>query len=629
MNNFQFIKILLLLILFSNSLTNANQFECDEQLSCGCSYQQVEFIQSEGHEAKPYSWSMIVSIRLNNKHLCSGSILNESYILTSASCLVNISTFDLIIHAGIHNLSDNNGIIRQVDQIYIHSDYQGIINNYINDIAILHISQPFDLKKNSLIKQTCLKEKSLLTLPSNIYPYNGNQLALIGWGFMNCDYHIQQNSLQQIEIYTGDYYEKQCYILEEHRTMQFCAGLINQTKVSCVADPGSPIFQWDYGTWKQIGIASYVIDCMPLKTLGIYTRTVEYNQWIFSIINEDSITSTTTQFPILYPCDYRLTCGCSPSPVLLTPSRIVGGENALESSWSMIVSLRGNDKNKHICGGSILSDSYILTAAHCVEGGSIFNTPIHISIVAGMTNLSDSKRIHRSVNKIYIHPDYLGYRDRYRHDIAILYLNESLKINTHPSLTKTCIHRVDPPLISHEYIKNGTRLSVIGWGATYDKFNPEPKILQQTEVFAIDNNDLTCRKAMNDSLTQFCAGLYQGGKDSCQGDSGGPIFQWTGLYWEQVGIVSHGDGCAVAGQPGVYTRLSYYYHWINNILKTNNEHLEPQIVSINETTIKPVINTSTIFVTSTTPTKNNANSYRKNHLFIFIFFVFLQMIILQ
>jgi secreted trypsin-like serine protease len=71
------------------------------------------------------------------------------------------------------------------------------------------------------------------------------------------------------------------------------------------------------------------------------------------------------------------------------------------------------------------------------------------------------------------------------------------------------------------------------------------------------------------------------------GDSGGPIFQYTGQYWEQLGIVSYGiDGCAKPGYPGVYTRLSYYYDWINNILKNDNEHLEPEFSS-NQTTVKP------------------------------------------
>ena len=135
------------------------------------------------------------------------------------------------------------------------------------------------------------------------------------------------------------------------------------------------------------------------------------------------------------------------------------------------------------------------------------------TIAVGMTNISDPSKIIRSVDKFYVHPEYIGRRDGYRHDIAVLHLNQSLSIGVdNPLLRKTCIHRVDPPLISHEYIKNGTRLSVIGWGTTVSGEDKSPIILQQTEVFAMDNDDSICKDAMDHPHTQFCAGLYEGGK---------------------------------------------------------------------------------------------------------------------
>jgi secreted trypsin-like serine protease len=96
------------------------------------------------------------------------------------------------------------------------------------------------------------------------------------------------------------------------------------------------------------------------------------------------------------------------------------------------------------------------------------------------------------------------------------------------------------------------------------------------------------------------------------GDSGGPIFQWTGQYWEQVGIVSYGDGCAQPGKPGVYTRLSYYYDWINNILKNDNEHLEPEFSS-DGTSIKPDFTTISGMNSNITTTTNEITSTKKNN----------------
>ncbi|CAF4166367.1 unnamed protein product, partial [Adineta steineri] len=189
---------------------------------------------------------------------------------------------------------------------------------------------------------------------------------------------------------------------------------------------------------------------------------------------------------------------------------------------------------------------------------------------------------------------YIGFQNKFRHDIAVLHLNQSLTTENNPYLTKTCIHPVNSPTVNNQYIKNGTRLAVIGWGALGSGVSLNPIILQQAEVFAIDNNDPICTQTMNDSEIQFCAGLREGGKDSCQGDSGGPIFQWQGGYWEQVGIVSYGNGCAEPNDPGVYVRLSYYYNWINDILKNDNEHTEPKFLSdITSTIINNGVTTTT------------------------------------
>ncbi|CAF0751091.1 unnamed protein product [Adineta steineri] len=613
-----------------------NLYQCDKyKVPCGCGRRSVQFsqlnISHNNYEAIPYSWSMIVSIRSNdkNKHLCSGTILSESYILTSGSCIANLSAYGIIILAGIHNQSEDNAIYRKVDQIYLHSNYTGILNNYAYDIAILHMSQPLDIDHNLFISRTCLVEKEGFLSHPFFYPTSGTKLAVIGWGLLNCHDNTNHDLLQQIEIYPRIGLEDNCYILDKYKDVQFCAGsLDNPNIVPCVGDPGSPIFQWSNDRWQQVGIASYVIDRVQFKSIGIYTRTIEFNNWIQSIIDNCS-TASSTQTPttplvdnittnikpqILYECNTTSTCGCGRIPVALTPSRIVGGEDARELSWPMVVSLRWSDPNRHWCGGSILSDSYILTAAHCLHGYAS-NPPVDVTIVAGMTNLSDPKQIRRTIDHIYIHSEYIGVQNSFRHDIAVLHLNQSLTTENNPYLTKTCIHPVILPTVNNQYIKNGTRLAVIGWGTMGSGVSLDPKILQQAEVFAIDNNDPICTQTMNDSEIQFCAGLREGGKDSCSGDSGGPIFQWTGEYWEQVGIVSYGNGCAEPNDPGVYVRLSYYYNWINDILKNDNEHTEPK--RLPDTTTTP-----TTDETLQTTTSGSYNHLKNTLTFTIIIYLF-------
>jgi secreted trypsin-like serine protease len=295
-----------------------------------------------------------------------------------------------------------------------------------------------------------------------------------------------------------------------------------------IDDSGSPIFQWAENRWQQVGIASSPKSYVESRTCGIYTRLVSYYNWIQSIINTCSISSTTTtttaittpttttpfKASIIYQCNKTSSCGCGAIPVVLTPTRIVGGENAIDYSWPMVVSIRWLDVNQHWCGGTIVSNSYILTAAHCLVG-YISNPPIDVTIAAGVTNREDPRQIRRSVDQIFIYPNYTGVKDGYRHDIALMHVNKSFTVDENPFLTKTCIHRVDPPILNNQYIKNGTDLVVIGWGTNKFGATYSPEILQQAEVYAIDNEHPACAASMNDSETQFCAGLLEGGKGEC------------------------------------------------------------------------------------------------------------------
>jgi len=232
-----------------------------------------------------------------------------------------------------------------------------------------------------------------------------------------------------------------------------------------------------------------------------------------SVINS-SLTTTTPRpppIPTSYVCNKTSSCGCGKNDVALTSSRIVGGENAIENSWPMIVSIRLNGAQSHSCGGTILSNSYILTAAHCLRQVSVEH-PTGITIAAGMTNRSDPLQIIHNVDRIYMHPNYTSMPRDYRHDIALLHIDQPFVFEPNSNLTKTCIHRIDPSLSTSQYPKNGTRLSVIGWGTLRFGDAYIPDILQQAQVFTIDNEEPTCLNSINDTELQFCAGLAEGGK---------------------------------------------------------------------------------------------------------------------
>ena len=275
----------------------------------------------------------------------------------------------------------------------------------------------------------------------------------------------------------------------------------------------------------QVGITSFGKGCALPGEPGIYTRLAFYREWMVSVMNGTPVTpggSTRTTTPtstsapvgqvIHYPCNRTSTCGCGFNDVALAPSRIVGGDDAVFGSWSMIVSLRfGGDGESHRCGGSLLSESYILTAAHCVVGFSAEN-PRGFTVAAGMTNRSDPRQIIRTVDRIYNHPSYVGPSDGFRHDIAILHVASPFDFGNNRLLAKSCIHRIDPPALTIQHPKNGSRLAIIGWGTLSSGGFSLPDTLQQAEVFTIDNQDPICLGSINDTQLQFCAGLVEGGK---------------------------------------------------------------------------------------------------------------------
>ena len=287
----------------------------------------------------------------------------------------------------------------------------------------------------------------------------------------------------------------------------------------CPGDAGGPIMEWDKDHWNQVGIVSYTpFGCLTADHQPIYTRLSAYYNWMQSIVQKTNHSlshaaplAPTPGPPIVYRCDQEsVQCGCGLDTVTLNMRRIVGGHEAVPYSWSMIVSLRFDGSTDHSCGGSILNDNYILSAAHCFKGIS-YDAPAGVSIAAGIHNRSEGNQTIRQVDRIIIHPGWDAIRG-HQNDIAILHLSQPLNIANNHKLYSTCVPHLDSTQPLLQYPRNGTQLVVIGWGDLADSSFNLPAELQQAEVFNIDNSDPTCLGLMEDPELQFCAGLYAGGK---------------------------------------------------------------------------------------------------------------------
>ncbi|XP_043928446.1 suppressor of tumorigenicity 14 protein homolog [Protopterus annectens] len=249
----------------------------------------------------------------------------------------------------------------------------------------------------------------------------------------------------------------------------------------------------------------------------------------------------------------EVNCACGTRPRKKT--KIVGGEDARSGKWPWQVSLQMGMYG-HICGASLVSNRWLISAAHCfLDSDSIrYSAASQWKAYMGMRviNKLSSNMITRSIRKILIHPQYDEYTSDY--DIALLELSSPVFFND-------VIQPICLPL-NPQFFYLRTTCYVTGWGAV--KENGElAKILQEARVRVVSQN--ICNKLYDDAVTprMMCAGNLHGGTDACQGDSGGPLAcRGRKNKWFLAGIVSWGEGCARRNRPGVYTQVSGLYDWI-------------------------------------------------------------------
>ncbi|XP_041447100.1 transmembrane protease serine 11D isoform X2 [Xenopus laevis] len=228
-------------------------------------------------------------------------------------------------------------------------------------------------------------------------------------------------------------------------------------------------------------------------------------------------------------------------------NRIVGGTNAAVGSWPWQAGLRYN--KYYICGASLISDTWLVTAAHCI----ISQVPSLFTVILG-TILSTSSSV-LYLESIIVHEKYT--RSTSGNDIALLKLSIPLKFTRY--IGPVCL-----PQIS-DIFADGLPCYITGWG-TLSEGGSVSITLQEAEVKIIGTE--TCNSSqMYKSMigpSMICAGYVDGNIDSCQGDSGGPLVakKVNDTSWYLIGIVSFGEGCARVNKPGVYSRVTYLRSWI-------------------------------------------------------------------
>ena len=250
-------------------------------------------------------------------------------------------------------------------------------------------------------------------------------------------------------------------------------------------------------------------------------------------------------------------------------SRIVGGTTAPRDMAPWQVSLQlaaGGGRWRHVCGGSLIHPSWVLTAAHCLfDRAGALREAREVSLVHGTQSLSSGGERRRAA-RLVPHQRYRGGGPASQgDDIALIRLSSPF------SAARAQTVQLQSRQLEEAFGFPGACSVVTGWGSV-DAWRPgggrsEARALadrlRAVDLPIVDNE--TCADRYGGRVTdgQVCAGYRQGTMDSCQGDSGGPLVVPGGpTGWTQIGVVSWGAGCAQPGAYGVYTRVSSYIDWI-------------------------------------------------------------------
>ncbi|XP_033471511.1 coagulation factor VII [Epinephelus lanceolatus] len=250
----------------------------------------------------------------------------------------------------------------------------------------------------------------------------------------------------------------------------------------------------------------------------------------------------------------EVVCG---RPLMFFTPRVINGKTCPKGHcpWQALLT----ERNVFTCGAIVLSDRWVLTAAHCVWGKAA--TDFNVTVGEHDLNEEEKSEQKRRVVKVLIHQGYN--KSSSDSDLAMLKLHRPVKLGRY--VVPICL-----PARNSTFTRTMATIrhsTVSGWGRL-SRFGPAAGVLQRLELPRVPLQECRLHTKLNITRNMLCAGLKSGGQDACEGDSGGPLVTRYKKTWFLTGVVSWGKGCANENMYGVYTRVSNFLDWIEDILST-------------------------------------------------------------
>ncbi|KAL6031518.1 hypothetical protein STEG23_005896, partial [Scotinomys teguina] len=402
-----------------------------------------------GQPAAERKWPWQVSLQVDNHHICGGSLISKWWVMTAAHCI--LGHLEYVVSMGEVNLWSRKAVNIPVQDIIIHQDYS-VMGTIEHDIALALLASPVNYSAS--IQPVCLPDRAFLVQAQT-------QCWVTGWGRI-AEKGKASGQLQEVEL--SIIRHEQCnQILKESTGTIFTqvqkggvCGYSEKGGDSCQGDSGGPLVCEFNETWVQVGIVSWGIGCGRKGFPGVYTEVPQV--------------TTALWLPGDSPGDKedlnQSVCGEPWWPDSLKKIR----------HWPWEVSVR--IENEHVCGGALIDFSWVISAAHCIQGNKEY------SVMLGSSKLQpkgSSWALKIRVGDIIVHPKFWGWKF-FRNDIALLHLETPVTFNKY--VQNICLpeHNFD--------LKVGTQCWVTGWDETKqhssDNLTLTPE-LWEAKVFIMDN----------------------------------------------------------------------------------------------------------------------------------------------
>ncbi|XP_065107503.1 transmembrane protease serine 9-like [Paramisgurnus dabryanus] len=473
-----------------------------------------------GKEAKPHSRPYMASLQLNgHHHTCGGMLIREDFVLTSAHCL-NRSDYSgrnhLEVVLGAHNFSQKEKSQQriQVKKYIRHPLFEQQINmvDYSYDIMLLKLKKK--AKLNKFVKVIPLPKENGKT-PAH------EKCSIAGWGKKKQKEIKPSSVLHEVSLKLESSSECKIKWQESFSKERNICTVPDGKRAFCQGDSGSPLVCES----ELLGIAAYTYpnDCTNTDYPEVFVKIPAFLTWIKKKM--------------------KILAGME--------SGIIGGKEAKPHSRPYMASLQRN--GHHTCGGMLIKEDFVLTAAHCLNR-SDYSGQNHLEVVLGAHNINQKEKSQQRIQVKQYHRHNLFEQNNvkdYSYDIMLLKLKMKAKLNKFVkvmSLPK----------------KNGktparVKCTIAGWGMKNKNETKASSVLREVSLklqFSIE-----CKHKWQywfDSERNICS-VSNGKEAFCKGDSGGPLF----CNSKPVGLASFSEeNCTNRTYPEVYVKIAHFLPWI-------------------------------------------------------------------